>query len=118
MGTLKLGLYLSTVIIFAVTFGAVVNSGINWPGWLLSDIAAVNWRSQFNTDLVIHLVLLGRWVHWREGGGLKGMILGIFCLIWGGMFTFPYLLYAIAQARGDMTQLFLGVNASRVHATP
>jgi len=113
MTALKSALIAFTVIIFGVTFAAVADSGINWPHAFLSDLFALNWRSQFNTDLVIHLVLMGVWVAWREGGGLKGNIYGVFCVIWGGMFTFPYLLIAMAKSRGDMAQLFLGEHTHR-----
>lgn len=33
---------------------------------------------------------------------------GLFCVIWGGLFTFPYLLYLIVQNKGDMRAVFLG----------
>lgn len=113
MTVLKIALIAFTVIIFAVTFGAVADSGFNWPRVFVTDLLAINWRSQFNTDLVIHLGLMGVWAGWREGGGLKGGVCGVFCVIWGGMFTFPYLLVAIAKSRGDMGELFLGVHAPR-----
>tara|TARA_R110001592_G_scaffold57963_3_gene176105 strand:- start:623 stop:985 length:363 start_codon:yes stop_codon:yes gene_type:complete len=112
MTMLRFALWISTFVIFAVTFGAIADSGYNWPGVFLGDLAAVNWRSQFNTDLVIHLGLVGVWVAWREGGGLKGCVYGVFCVVWGGMFTFPYLLVAIARTRGDYARLFLGVRAN------
>ena len=117
MATLRFSLWVFTVIIFAVTIGAVIRSGYNWPAAFLSDLVAINWRSQFNADLVIHLGLLGVWVAWREGGGIKGLVFGAFCVIWGGMFTFPYLLLAITRARGNMESLFLGVHTRHDHET-
>ncbi len=111
MTILRLALWVFTVAIFAVTFGAVVDSGYNWPRVFVGDLAAMNWRSQFNLDLVIHLGLMGVWVAWREGGGFRGLVFGVFCIVWGGMFTFPYLLAAIARARGNPAVLFLGVHA-------
>lgn len=110
MRALRFSLWIFTLVIFGITLGAVVHSGSNWPSVFFSDLVAVNWRSQFNTDLVIHLSLMGAWVAWREGGGGKGYLFGAFCVIWGGMFTFPYLLIAIARARGDMADLLLGVH--------
>ncbi len=111
MTILRLALWVFTVATFAVTFAAVADTGYNWPRVFLGDLVAMNWRSQFNTDLVIHLGLTGVWVAWREGGGFKGVVFGVFCVIWGGMFTFPYLLVAIARARGSSAVLFLGVHA-------
>lgn len=113
MTSLRTALTLFTVLIFAVTFGAIADSGFNWPRVFLGDLFALNWRSQFNIDLVIHLGLMGVWVGWREGGGLKGIIYGAFCVIWGGMFTFPYLFVALTKSHGDMSELFLGVHAPR-----
>ena len=111
MTMLRTALWAFTIIIFAVTLCALIDSGANWPRVFVGDLLAFDWRSQFNTDLVIHLGLMGLWVAWREGGGIKGPVFGVFCVIWGGMFTFPYLLFAIAQSRGDMHSLFLGVHA-------
>lgn len=111
MATLKLSLVVSTVAIFAVTFGAVADSGFNWPRVFLTDLAAVNWRSQFNADLVIHLALFGVWVWWREGGGFRALVYGIFSVVWGGMFTFPYLLVALTRSGGNMREFFFGKQA-------
>ncbi len=111
MTMLKPALWVFTIIIFAITFNAIGTAGYNWPRVFIGDLAAFNWRTQFNADLVIHLGLMGVWVAWREGGGFKGCVYGAFCVIWGGMFTFPYLLVAIARARGDHARLLLGVHA-------
>lgn len=111
MALLRMSLILFTAIIFAVTFAAIGESGFNWPHVFLGDLFALNWRSQFNTDLVIHLGLMGAWVAWREGFGAKGFVYGAFCVIWGGMFTFPYVLLASYRAQGDPRLIFLGVNA-------
>jgi hypothetical protein len=108
---LRLVLLLSTVLIFAVTFGAVADSGFNWPRVFLTDLFAINWRSQFNTDLVIHLGLIGVWIAWREGFGSTGLVCGVFAVLWGGMFTFPYVLLASYRAEGNVRDILLGVHA-------
>ena len=110
MTLLRASLWVFTVVIFAVTFAALGDSGANWPRVFFSDLFALNWRSQFNTDLVIHLGLVGTWVAWREGYGTKGFIYSVFCVIWGGMFTFPYVLLAIHRPQGDPRLILLGVN--------
>lgn len=81
-----------------------------------NDLAALIWRSQFDADLIMHLLLLAGWVWWREGGGVKGDIIGFFYVIWGGMFSFPYLLYLIAQNQGGMRAVLLGVNGQSASA--
>ena len=108
MTSLRVSLVVFTIIIFAVTFAAAAASGSNWPAVFLGDLFALNWRSQFNADLVIHLALIGVWVAWRDGFGIKGMIYGAFCVICGGMFTFPYLLLASYRANGDPRRMILG----------
>ncbi len=60
MTLLRVSLSLFTVAIFAVTLTAAGNAGFNWPRAFLSDVFALQWAAQFNTDLLIHLVLLGR----------------------------------------------------------
>lgn len=116
MQGLRLALALSTVVIFAVTIAAANNGGFNWPAVFAGDLVALNWRSQFNADLVIHLALIGVWVAWREGPGLKGLVFGAFCVIWGGMFTFPYVLIESYRARGDVRRILLGVHAGMQNA--
>ncbi|MGR8947669.1 MAG: hypothetical protein ACU84Q_06450 [Gammaproteobacteria bacterium] len=113
MGTLRVCLVISTIIIFGVTFVVISGHGVIWPKFFISDLLAANWRSQFNTDLVIHLALVGLWVAWREGFGVKGFVFGIFCVVWGGMFTFPYVLITTYKAKANFSDIFLGVHSSR-----
>ena len=114
MTGLRVYLVIFTVTIFAVTIAAVAGHGVVWPKTFFGDLFALNWRSQFNTDLVIHLGLMGWWVAWREGFGTKGYVCGVFCVIWGGMFTFPYVLIATYKASGNLAEIFLGVNAEKL----
>ena len=42
-------------------------------GVLEGDIAALNWRSQFNVDFLVHLLLLATWITWEVVGiGIGG----------------------------------------------
>lgn len=104
-------LLLTTVLIYAVTVIAAVNYGINWPAVYFTDLVVMNWRSQFNTDFLTYLLLSALWISWREGFTLKGHVYGFLNVFWGGMFTFPYLLYATYQAKGNASALLLGVHA-------
>ena len=103
-------LVISTVIIFVITFYVIMGEGRNWPEVFFGDLIALNWRSQFNADFLIHLLLLASWVVWREGFTIKGFVFGFLCIFLGGMFGFPYLLYATFQAEGDVKKMLLGVN--------
>lgn len=110
MRSLQPVLLIFTVLIFGITFCAVAAQGFNWPVVFLGDQLQLNWRSQFNSDFLMHLLLLAAWAWWREGGGIKGIVIGFLCVIWGGMFTFPYFLYLIIRNKGDVAGFFYGVH--------
>ena len=114
MATLRLFLLLSTVVIFSITIYAVMTIGIAWPEVFLGDLLNADWRSQFNTDFLIHLCLLATWIFWREGFTSKGYLFGFLSIVMGGMFGFPYLLIATYKAKGDPKNIMLGVHATRV----
>lgn len=105
-------LVLFTVVIFAVSIAAAEGHGYNWPATFFPDLVRLDWRSQFDADLLLHLVLFGVWVSWREGGTARGHLFGVLCVVWGGMFTFSYLLWAVIAAGGNPAGLTLGVHAS------
>jgi hypothetical protein len=79
----------------------VVAKGANWPAVYFGDLLSMDWRSQFNADFLIHLVLLAIWICWREGFTPKGYLFGFLSIFLGGMFGFPYLLVATYKAKGD-----------------
>lgn len=108
MVRLRIFLLISTVAIYLFTYVAVVSHGFNWPALAVEDILAMNWRSQFDIDLVIHLLLLATWISWRERFTAKGYLFGFLSIVLGGMFSFPYLLYAIYLANGDPKRVLLG----------
>ncbi len=111
MKSLKLSLLIFTLLIYAVTVVAVSGHGLNWPAVAISDLSALNWRSQFDADLLMHLFLLATWISWREGFGAKGYLFGFLSIFMGGMFGFPYIAYSLHQAQGDMNRFFMGVQA-------
>ena len=111
MNTLRLLLIVSTFIIFLITFVASTNQGIFWPAVYFGDIFSLDWRSQFNIDFLIHLILLATWIVWREGNTFKGYAFGFLSIFMGGMFGFPYILYATYKAKGDPKLVVLGTKA-------
>jgi len=70
----------------------------------------LDWRAQFDVDFLILLLLLAVWAWWREGGGLRGMVIGFLCVIWGGMFSFPYSLVLIARHKGNAQAVLCDVH--------
>lgn len=113
MASLRIFLFFSTVLIFAVSIYAAVTNGVNWPAVYFGDFLYLDWRSQFNTDFLIHLLLLATWVSWREGFTTKGYVFGVLSIFMGGMFGFPYLLHATYKANGDPKAILLGVHFSK-----
>jgi len=113
MNGLRLFLFVSTIIIYAVTIVAALSYGINWPAVYFSVLIQGNWRSQFNADFLIHLFLLATWVAWREGFTIRGYVFGFLSIFMGGMFGFPYILYATYKANGDPRGILLGIHAKQ-----
>ena len=70
-------LTVSTIAIYTLTVIAIVAHGWNWPLIAINDLLALNWRSQFDFDFIIHLLLLGSWVVWREGGEFKSVFVWV-----------------------------------------
>ncbi|PLW67947.1 hypothetical protein [Pseudohalioglobus lutimaris] len=103
-------LTVSTIAIYTLTVIAIVAHGWNWPLIAINDLLALNWRSQFDFDFIIHLLLLGSWVVWREGGNSRAYLFGFLSVVMGGMFSFPYIIYATFQASGKPRELLLGVH--------
>jgi hypothetical protein len=110
---LRTFLVASTVAIFAISIYAAVTKGINWPAIYFGDLLHLDWRSQFNTDFLIHLFLLATWITWREGFTAKGFLFGFLSIFMGGMFGFPYLLVVTYKEKGDPRGVLLGVHADK-----
>lgn len=113
MNRLKILLALSTVGIYALTTTAILSQGWNWPAVAIGDLLDLNWRSQFDFDFIIHLLLLAVWVVWREGANARAYLFGFLSVIMGGMFSFPYLIYAMIQAKGKPEAFLLGIHARK-----
>ncbi|MEM8671549.1 MAG: hypothetical protein AAGG48_28775 [Planctomycetota bacterium] len=106
-------LLLSTVLIYAMTVIASVNHGFNWPAVAMEDLIAMSWRSQFDTDFLIYLLLGATWISWREGFTLKGHVFGFLSVFLGGMFSFPYLLHTTYTANGNPKAILLGIHVTQ-----
>jgi hypothetical protein len=111
MELLRAFLLTAILAIVAVTLYATLSAGINFPAVFFGDLLKLDWRSQINTDLMLHAGLLGIWVAWREGATPTGIILGLLCLLLDAVFGFPYVLLATYRAKGDPKRLLLGVHA-------
>jgi len=103
----------SIVAIYTLTVFAIMSQGWNWPAVAINDLVALDWRAQFDLDFIIHLLLMASWVVWREGADAKGYVFGFLSIILGGMFSFPYILFATYKAKAQPRALLLGVHAQK-----
>ena len=112
MNIFRIFLAFSWVLIIGITIYAISKLGFNWPSVYFGDLITHAWRSQFNTDFLIHLILLCSWIVWREDSKLNGAIYGFLSIFMGGMFGFAYLFYATFKAEGNIKALLLGAHYS------
>lgn len=112
MTLLRSFLSIATVLIFAVSIYVIVTLGFNYPSVYFGDLLKLDWRSQFNTDLLIYISLMTIWVIWREGFTPRGFLLGFLSFFGGAMFACPYLLFATSKANGDLKSVLLGVHTN------
>lgn len=113
MNAMKILLVIATVVIYTLTIAAIMTQGWNWPYVAIIDLLALNWRTQFDFDFIIHLLLLACWIVWREGANAKAYMLGFLSIIMGGMFSFPYITFAIYKAKAEPKALLLGIHAEK-----
>jgi hypothetical protein len=97
------------VVLFAITWRAVAESGLGGGNVFFSDLSHP-WRAQFNVDFSLHLLLFAVWVFWREHSKSLGLLCAVLCAM-GGLFTFLYLVVAVSRARGDARVMLLGAHA-------
>ncbi|MEC9362639.1 hypothetical protein [Sinimarinibacterium flocculans] len=103
-------LVLATIAIYAMTVTVVIGHGVNWPAVAVGDLLDLNWRSQFDLDFILYLLLVSTWIVWREGATARAYVFGVLNFMMGGMFAFPYLLHASVAARGRVRTVLLGVH--------
>lgn len=106
MNLLKGYLTLAWLLLTAVTVYAVVVLGLEAGMVFISDFGHP-WRAQFNTDFLLHVILVAAWIVWRE----PSRTVGILCAIgafFGGVFSLLYLLAALIRAEGDIPRMLLG----------
>jgi hypothetical protein len=75
-----------------------------------SEMYAMTWQGQFNTDFMGFLVLSALWTAWRNGFSGPGLGLGLIAFFAGIPFLTTYLLILSYQEDGDIQRILLGVN--------
>ncbi|TGD75106.1 hypothetical protein E4634_03605 [Mangrovimicrobium sediminis] len=112
MRLFQLGLVLAWIVVTVVTVTAFRNSGLSASVDVFSaDLAAGNWRTQFNSDLLVNMALVGLWAAWRERFSTRGIVAGLCCTFGGSLFSFAYIFVLTLTSGGDARQLLLGRQA-------
>ena len=115
MTTLRFLLVLLLVVFGAYTVVVVASHGVGFLQVFFGDLAAMGWPGQINLDFLIYVALSGLWIAWRHDFTAAGIALGLLALF-GAVMLLPYLLWATANARGDIAVLLLG--RRRASGTP
>lgn len=71
------------------------------------DIAKMDWPGQFNFDFMLLLSLSSIWTGWRNQFTPVGMVLALFALFGGSLFSSVYLLFLTTQVN-DVVELLIG----------
>lgn len=108
MNAFRIFLIVGWLAVAVVTVLAIGSQGMVAGELFFADIRALSWRAQFNVDFLFHLLLFGLWVAWRHRFRPAGIVLGLLCVLGGGIASFAYLLVASVQVKGDMRALLLG----------
>lgn len=108
MNAFRTLLALMFVYLLVYTMITGFNHGWNIFPIFFSDMVALTWPGQFNTDFMGFLILSGLWVSWRHNFTPQGVALGLLGLFGGILFLTVYLLIVSFQTKGDMKMLFLG----------
>lgn len=66
------------------------------------------WQSHFNVDLLLFTVLFTGWTIYREKSLLVGITIGLFSILFGGVFSFLYLLICAVRSKEDFYFFFNG----------
>jgi hypothetical protein len=101
------------LIVILVTVGVYTARVVGVHGLSLypvffGDMAKLGWPGQFNLDFLFMLSLSGLWVAWRNRFTGAGLALGFGAFMLGAPFLSGYLLYLLAQAKGDLRGVLVG----------
>lgn len=96
--------WLIVILVSVGVYTAVVvgDYGLNLFPYFFGDMAKLGWPGQFNLDFMFMLSLSGLWVAWRNRFSGAGIALGIGAFLLGAPFLSAYLLYLLAQTKGDL----------------
>ena len=110
----RVALCAAWVVLLVITVHAVRLMGLSPAVTLFMAGFSNPWTAQFNTDFLIHVVLVGAWMVYRSRSWAVGIICALLAINLGSMFTLAYLLVASVQTKGDFKRLLLGARLPSV----
>ncbi|MFY0729680.1 hypothetical protein [Pseudomonas sp. NFX15] len=108
MNFFRLSLIAGWLAIIIISFVAFNQDGLIAGEQFVADITTLSWRSQFNVDFLVHLVLFSAWVAWRHRFSALGIVLSISCVLGGGVISIAYIFLLTITCKGNMRQILLG----------
>lgn len=96
------------LLLSAYTVAAFNNEGASLFNIFLFNVQSFNWNGQFNLDFSCYLILSGLWIMWRKKFSLSSMASGVAAIVIGIIFFAPYLMYLIAQEKGNLRNVLIG----------
>jgi hypothetical protein len=107
------------IAVLFVTVQAVGSQGLGAAGdMFFADLTSGTWHAQFGADFAGHLLLMAAWVAWRHKFSIPGCVLGVLCVLGGGLVSFMYILVASIAVKGNVAGLLLGANIDGVKSLP
>lgn len=108
MQLFRLLMILFTVMISVYTASVIATYGLDLFTPFFGQMTDWTWTGQFLFDFQTFLILSGLWTAWRMKFSGKGIVLGIVAVVFGILFTAPYLLYLTYQYDGNWSKILLG----------
>jgi hypothetical protein len=100
------------IVLAALTTLAIAERGLGALVTTFVGDFAHPWRAQFLTDFSLHLVMAAAWIAFRARTRPLGALLALLAMSLGALFTVPYVLLALARAKGDSRIFLLGRHAN------
>ena len=110
---LRLLLCVGWVGLFIVSFRAVSAMGLDAGASVFFADLSHPWRAQYDTDLGLHLLVMGAWMIGRTRSLLLGLLSLFLAVNLGGLFTLAYILVVSFVEKGDLPRILLGWRAPR-----
>lgn len=107
----KLVLAVAWLALVWVTAKAVTAMGAGAAGEMFFGDLAHPWRAQFNTDFGLHLLLVATWFAWRDRLLVRGLLFGLLAVLFGGVFTFAFIIVEMFRTKDDVRRVLLGAHA-------